>query len=71
MLVLGQRAEFVKKATTATVFTCEEGEEVFGVVQKAIDSGKPQQITMTATGRNLAGEVVSMIYITWTFKAKN
>lgn len=70
MLVVDQKSEFVKKANTLTTFTCEEGPQVFETVKKAVESGEPQVITMTSTGRNTSGEVVSRIYITWSFKAK-
>jgi len=71
MLVLEQKAEFVKKANTLTTFSCDEGPQVFETVKKAVETGEPQVITMTSTGRNTSGEVVSRIFITWTFKAKN
>lgn len=70
MLVLDQKAEFIKKANTLTTFTCDEGANVFATVRKAVSTGQPQVITMTSTGRNTRGEVVSRIYITWTFKAR-
>lgn len=71
MLVLDQKAEFVKKADTLTTFTCHQGRAVFETVQKAIATGEPQIITMTATGANASGEVVSRIFITWTFKVRS
>jgi hypothetical protein len=70
MLVVGQSSEFVKKATTPTVFTCEQGDMVQAVVQKAIETQAAQTLTMESTGRNTAGEVVCKVYITWSFKAK-
>ena len=70
MLVLEQKAEFVKKANTLTTFTCDEGLQVFETVQKAVETGEPQVITMTSTGRNTSGEAVSRIYITWSFKVR-
>ena len=71
MLVLEQKAEFVKKADTVTTFTCEQGMEVNRAVSKAIEANEPQVITMKSTGRNASGEIVCHIYITWTFKAKS
>ncbi len=70
MLVLDQKAEFVKKANTLVTFSCDEGPQVFETVRKAVETGEPQTITMTSTGRNTSGEVVSRIYITWTFKLR-
>lgn len=70
MLVLEQRAEFLKKANTAVVFTCEQGPEVRQVVQEAVATGEPRTITMTATGENTRGEICCRVHITWTFKLR-
>jgi len=70
MLVLDFRAEFVKKANTTTTFTCEDGDKVNEAIEKAVASGEGQIVNMTSIGRNKAGEMVSKIQITWTFKIK-
>ncbi len=70
MLVLEQRAEFFKKASGTTIFSCTQGDEVRATVQRAIDTMKPQKITMTGTGCNADGELVCKIHITWTFKVR-
>lgn len=70
MLVIEQQAEFVKKANTLTTFRCDQGAEVATAVQRAVETGEPQTVRMTATGRNAAGEVVARIHITWSFKRK-
>jgi hypothetical protein len=43
---------------------------VFEVVQKAIETGKPQVLTMVSIGKQASGEVVSIMKITWSFKYK-
>jgi hypothetical protein len=70
MLVLEQRAEFVKKASSTIIFSCEDGEKVFSTVETAAATGQPQTLTMLGTGRNTNSEVVARIYITWTFKLR-
>ncbi|MBI5916243.1 MAG: DUF4442 domain-containing protein [Bacteroidetes bacterium] len=70
MLVLEQRAEFFKKASTSVTFTCEDGRKVFEAVKLAAESKTPQTVTMLGTGRNPSGEVVAKVYITWTFKMR-
>lgn len=70
MLVLEQRAEFVKKATGIITFTCEDGEKVFETVKTAIETRQPQTLTMLGTGRNIKGEIVARVHITWTFKLR-
>lgn len=70
MLVVKQEATFVKKANTMTTFTCEDGTAVIETIQKALDSGEGHTVTMTSIGRNVQGEEVSQIRITWSFKKK-
>ncbi len=70
MLVVGQSAEFFKKATASIVFTCLEGEKAQMAVQKAIETKEPQTVKMESIGRNAQAEIVCKVYITWSFKAK-
>ncbi len=70
MLVLEQRAEFVKKASSTITFTCEDGQKVFETVKAAVSTRQPQTLTMLGTGRNAEGEVIARVYITWTFKLR-
>jgi hypothetical protein len=71
MLITGVEAEFVKKADSRTTFTCEEGDKILEVVQRAIDTGEGQEVTVTSTGVQESGEVVSRIRFRWSFKVKN
>jgi Domain of unknown function (DUF4442) len=70
MLVSKIEVDFTKKANQLTTFRCEDGEKVFEIVQKAIESGKPQVLTMVSVGTQANGEVVSTMKITWSFKYK-
>jgi hypothetical protein len=70
MLVSHIETEFLKKATSKTTFTCEQGHEVFAAVEKAIQTKEPQVLTMISTGVQETGEVVSIVKLTWSFKAK-
>lgn len=70
MLVTNLEAEFLKKANTKVTFTCEDGRTVFETVEKAIQTGEAQMLTMVSTGVQETGEVVSIVKITWSFKAK-
>jgi hypothetical protein len=74
MLITDMRAEYIKKVNKKATFTCEMGPEVFEMVQKAIDSGEGQSLTMESIG-TMPGEdgnpiVVSKFYFTWSVKAK-
>jgi Domain of unknown function (DUF4442) len=70
MLVTHLEADFLKKANTKTTYTCEDGVRVFEAVEKAIQTGEPQVLTMLSTGVQETGEIVSIVKITWSFRAK-
>jgi acyl-coenzyme A thioesterase PaaI-like protein len=70
MLVTNLEADFLKKANTKTLFTCEDGQKVFEIVEKAIQTGEPQVITMVSKGVQESGETVSVVRVTWSFRAK-
>jgi Domain of unknown function (DUF4442) len=70
MLVRNLEMEFTKKANSTTTFTCNDGARVFEIVEKAIHTKEPQTIIMTSIGTQATGEIVSIMKITWTFKAK-
>ena len=70
MLITGMEAEYVKKATRLTTFICKEGKNIQDAVQRAIDSGEPQEITINTTGIQGNGEVVSRFKFRWSFKVR-
>lgn len=70
MLVSNIKVDFTKKATSKTIFTCQDGSRVFETVERAISTKEPQTIVMASVGVQETGEVVSTMTITWTFKAK-
>ena len=70
MLITNVEAKFVKKATGLITFTCDEGNRIIETVEKAIRTAEGQVVTVTAVGTNEAGQVVSEIKYTWSFKVK-
>lgn len=70
VLVADIKGDFIKKATSKTVFTCTEAEKVFETVRKAIETGEAQTVTLHTEGVQKTGEVVSRFEFTWTFKAR-
>jgi hypothetical protein len=70
MLVTKMEANYYKKATGYTRFTCMQGMAIKEMVEKAITTGEGQVITITSTGRNEQDELVAAFQITWSFKAK-
>lgn len=70
MLISNIEAEYTKKATSKTTFTCEDGQLVIDTVQRAIDTGEGQTMTATSTGRQADGEIVSISRFTWSFRVR-
>ena len=71
MLVVHNQAEFTKKAVGRVTFSCLQGKELDAVLQKAIETGEGQTLTMFSEGKNQKGDVVSKFAFTWSFKVKN
>lgn len=71
MLVVHNQAEFTKKAVGRVTFSCIQGKELDAVLQKAIETGEGQTLTMFSEGKDQKGDVVSKFAFTWSFKVKN
>jgi hypothetical protein len=69
MLVVDFRAEYSKKANTKILFTCEQGAELFSLID-TLKPGETNQLTMLSIGKNKSGEEVARFFITWSFKRK-
>jgi hypothetical protein len=70
MLVVDFRAEYSKKANTKITFSCNQGLELFQLIE-SMQIGETAQLTMISEGKNTAGETVARFYVTWSFKRKN
>lgn len=70
MLVVKLEAQYFKKATGMTYFTCSDGAAMVEVIEKAIATGEGQTITAITHGVNSTGEKVADFYVTWSFKAR-
>lgn len=70
MLVIKLEANYFKKATGTTTFTCSDGKAIQQAIQNAVDSGEAQTITAKSIGVNDHGDTVAEFFVTWSFKAK-
>lgn len=70
MLVVDFRAEYSKKANSKITFTCDQGAELFDLIE-SLQVGEAAQLTMISTGKNSSGEVVAKFFVTWSFKRKS
>lgn len=70
MLITKTEIEYVKKATSKTTFTCQEGDRILAIAQQAQATGKGQTIRLLSEGRLASGEVVSRMWFTWSIKER-
>lgn len=70
MLVIKMEANYFKKATGITYFTCEEGLQIANAVNEACSSGEGKTVTVKSIGKNKEGEVIAEFLFTWSFKVK-
>lgn len=71
MLVTGLRCEFYKKATGLVTFSCTQGDEVSQVIDNAIQTKEGQKLVLISEGKDLEGDVVTRVWVEWSFKVKN
>jgi len=70
MLVQSQKGHFTKKATGRIRFVCNDGKKVNAAIEKAIDTGEGQSLTLYAEGLDEAGERVSNFEYEWALKLR-
>lgn len=69
-IIVNLKAEFSKKATGRTYFTCEDGQKAFDAVENAIKTGEAQMATFKTIGKMADSTVVSTFEFTWSFKQR-
>jgi len=70
MLLVKNNASYSKKATGRINFECNEGKLIDGVIEKAIESGEGQTVTLNVIGRNSDNIEVSRFSFTWSMKVR-
>jgi len=70
MLVIKLEAEYFKKATGITTFTCNDGQTIFNAIEKTVTTGEAQTIRIRSAGVSENGESIAEFFLTWSFKAK-
>ncbi|WP_445737207.1 DUF4442 domain-containing protein [Mariniflexile sp.] len=71
MLVTSNSATFTKKATGKITFTCNDGKLIDAALQKAIETGEGQTVSMKSVGTNEEGIEVSTFIFEWSIKEKS
>lgn len=70
MLIVNMTANFEKKATATTTFTCAEGDKLAAAVARTVETGEPVTAEVETIGRAPDGTVVARFTFTWSFKAR-
>lgn len=70
MLVVKIEGDFFKKASQTLIFTCEEGKMIQAAVQRALETGEAQTLTIESQGTLPDGSVASRFRIEWSLKIK-
>ena len=70
MLITGLEAQFSKKATARTTFSCEGGGKIFAAVRETLKTGEPATTRVETVGRMGDGTEVSRFVFTWSFKKR-
>ena len=70
MLVRHQQGTFTKKAIGRINFVCKDGHLIGEAIQKSIETGEGQTVTMVSEGFDEQGDSVSKFEYTWGLKVK-
>jgi len=71
MLVLNNKASFMKKATGRIRFSCHDGLAIKEAIRRTMETGEGQTCWMTSEGIDAQGDVVSHFEFEWTVKLKS
>ncbi len=71
MIIVHLEAEFPKKATGRTTFTCVEGEKALEAVRQCVATGEATTARLVTEGRLDDGTLVARFAFTWSFKQRS
>lgn len=71
MLVIEQKACFLKKAKGKIIFTCIQGDEIDAVIAKAIQTGEGKTLWVQSIGKDQMNETVAEFSFHWSLKVKS
>ena len=71
MLVTRMEANYYKKATGITFFTCTELQSLSAAIERAVNNNTAETIVINTEGRDKDGNLIASFAITWSFKSKS
>lgn len=69
-LVVGTKGSFMKKATTKTIFVCDEAKQIKEAIEKAISTGEGEVFTLKSSGYNSQNELIAEFEFTWSVRLR-
>ena len=70
VILVSTKAEFLKKATGTSIFTCMDWTKLETVANRAIESNEPQIVLCETVGIDDKGEPIARFEFTWSFKKR-
>lgn len=70
VILVSTKAEFLKKATGTSTFTCMDWTKLETAVNRAIESNEPQIVLCETVGIDDKGEPIARFEFTWSFKKR-
>lgn len=70
MLIIQNKARFLKKAVGKITFTCADGNHIKEIITKVKQGGEGVTTDLIAVGKDESGDIVAEFTFTWSLKAK-
>ena len=70
MLIIQNKARFLKKAVGKITFTCADGNHIKEIITKVKQGGEGVTTDLVAVGKDESGDIVAEFTFTWSLKAK-
>jgi hypothetical protein len=70
MLIIQNKASFLKKAVGKITFTCADGNHINEIIRKVKQGGEGVTTDLIAVGKDESGDIVAEFTFTWSLKAK-
>lgn len=70
LIIVELKVDFVKKAQSKVVFSCQDYEVINKAVAQLHQPGDAATVTAKSVGRDMSGDEVATFYFTWSFKVR-
>ena len=70
-ILIGMKANFIKKASGVTTFSCNDGEKIKTAVNKCAKENIPIKVNVKSRGNNENGELIAEFEFIWSFKQRS